>query len=54
MSKLVKRFLADERAAEVTELGIVLALVVAGAVAILVLLGPKIVGAYNSINSAVP
>lgn len=50
----VKRFLADEKAAEVTELGIVLALVVAGSVAILAAIGPKIVNAYTKVNTAIP
>ena len=52
--KLGKRFLADEKAAEVTELGIVLALVVAGAVAVIALLGPKIQAAYNTTNNSMP
>jgi Flp pilus assembly pilin Flp len=50
----VKRFFTDEKAAEVTELGIVLALVVAGSVAILALIGPKIVAAYTTTNAAIP
>lgn len=54
MRKLFKEFVADERAAEVTELGIVLALVVAGSVAILALIGPKIVTAYTTTNTAIP
>ncbi len=54
ISTKVKNFLKDEQAAEVTELGIVLALVVAGSVGILALLGPKIVTAYTTTNAAVP
>ena len=49
-----KRFFADQRAAEVTELGIVLALIVAGSVAIIALIGPKIVAAYTKTNAAIP
>ena len=49
---LRRRFFADEKGAEVTELGIVLAIVVAGAVAALKTLGPLVVAAYDSINNA--
>ena len=42
----VKTFIAEEKAAEVTELGIVLALIVAGAVAAIALLGPIIAEYY--------
>jgi Flp pilus assembly pilin Flp len=51
---LYKRFVTDDKAAEVTELGIVLALIVAGAIAIIALLGPKIQNAYTNTNSDLP
>jgi Flp pilus assembly pilin Flp len=51
---LCKRFVADEKAAEVTELGIVLALIVAGAVATIALIGPKIQTAYTTTNTNLP
>jgi len=51
---LGKRFYTDEKAAEVTELGIVLALIVAGCVAIIALIGPKIQAAYTTTNTALP
>lgn len=54
LTQLVKRFLSDEKAAEVTELGIVLALIVAGAVATIALIGPKIKQAYTDTNAALP
>jgi Flp pilus assembly pilin Flp len=57
MSKLIevaKGFFRDEKAAEVTELGIVLALIVAGAVATIALIGPKIQAAYTTTNGAIP
>jgi len=38
----------------VTELGIVLALIVAGAVATIALLGPKIQQAYDDTNAKIP
>ena len=51
---LTTRFLTDEKAAEVTELGIVLALVVAASVVTLGLIGPKIQKAYTDTNTAIP
>jgi Flp pilus assembly pilin Flp len=51
---LYKRFVADDKAAEVTELGIVLALIVAGAVATIALIGPKIQNAYSNTNTNLP
>lgn len=50
----LKRFFSDEKAAEVTELGIVLALIVAGAVATIALIGPKIKTAYETTNTSLP
>jgi Flp pilus assembly pilin Flp len=50
----IATFVADENAAEVTELGIVLALLVAGAVAAIILIGPKIAQYYASVNSNLP
>ena len=50
----VKTFIAEESAAEVTELAIVLALIVAGAVAAIALIGPKIALFYSNINSGLP
>ncbi|MCH8839182.1 MAG: Flp family type IVb pilin [Planctomycetes bacterium] len=46
--------MAEESAAEVTELAIVLALIVAGAVAAIALIGPKIAQFYSNINSGLP
>ncbi len=48
---VAKRFCSDEKAAEVTELGIVLALIVAGAVATIALIGPKVKAAYDAVNA---
>ena len=45
-NKLVRRFFDDEKAAEVTELGIVLALIVAGAVVSIAIIGPIVQSAY--------
>ena len=46
---LGKRFLTDEKAAEITELGIVLALVVAGSVAAITVIGNTIHNAYRGV-----
>ena len=54
LSCVAKKFVKDEQGAEVTELGIVLALIVAGAVATIALIGPKIQAAYTKTNSALP
>ena len=48
---LCKQFVADEKAAEVTELGIVLALIVAGAVVTIAAIGKTIQNAYNTTNT---
>ena len=49
---LGKRFLADEKAAEVTELGIVLALIVALSVASIKTIGNVVAAAYNTVATA--
>ena len=52
--EIAKHFCADEKAAEVTELGIVLALIVAASVATIALIGPKILAAYQLTNTSIP
>ena len=54
LTSIGKKFISDEQGAEVTELGIVLALIVAGAVATIALIGPKIQAAYTTTNGALP
>jgi Flp pilus assembly pilin Flp len=57
MSKLIsvsRRFVADEKAAEVTELGIVLALIVAAAVVTVAAIGKKVQKAYTDTNTNLP
>ncbi len=54
MKKLVvlsRQFLADEKAAEVTELGIVLALVVAVCVAAIAAIGGYLSAAYTAVEA---
>ena len=48
------RFIKEEEGAEVVEVGIWLALIVAGSVAIIALIGPKVQKAYNDVNTALP
>jgi Flp pilus assembly pilin Flp len=48
---LCRRLAADENAAEVTELGVVLALIVAGAVVTIALIGPKLQAYYSKVNA---
>ena len=52
MKALVKRFFSDEKAAEVTELGLVLALIVAGCVALIAAIGPVIIQGYQTVATA--
>ena len=54
LTSIAQKFIRDEQGAEVTELGIVLALIVAGAVATIALIGPKIQAAYTTTNTALP
>ena len=49
--EMTKCFVAEERAAEVTELAIVLALIVAGAVVTIALIGPKVTQFFVNFNS---
>jgi pilus assembly protein Flp/PilA len=52
--KFAKRFFQDEKAAEVTELGIVLALIVALAVTLISSIGTSVSNAYNTVDSQLP
>ena len=49
---LGKRFAADEKGAEVTELGIVLALIVALSITLIATLGTDVQTAYQSVVTA--
>ena len=49
----VRRFCADDRAAEVTELGIVLALIVALSVAVIATLGGYVKDAFTTVGNAI-
>ena len=49
-----QRLARKERAAEVTELAIVLALIVAGALVTILVLGPKVAQLFTTTNNALP
>ncbi len=48
------RFIKEEEGAEIVEVGIWLALIVAGSVAIIALIGPKILAGYTLLNTNLP
>ncbi len=50
ITEVWRTFMRDEKAAEVTELGIVLAMLVAGAIATIILIGPKVKKFYEDVN----
>lgn len=51
ITEIWRTFIRDEKAAEVTELGVVLAMLVAGAVATIALIGPKVKKYYDDVNA---
>ena len=51
LTEIWRTFIRDEKAAEVTELGVVLAMLVAGAVAAIALIGPKVTKYYQDVNA---
>ena len=52
LTKLFARFLTDQRGAEVSEVGLYLALIVAGCVAAMTIIGPIVVGLWRAIATA--
>ena len=52
LSKLAKRFWSDENGAEITEVGIYLALIVAACVVIMALIGPIVVNGWQQVLTA--
>jgi Flp pilus assembly pilin Flp len=49
-----RRFVRDEKAAEITELGIMLALIVALSIPIILSIGQKVLAAYTTTDTALP
>jgi Flp pilus assembly pilin Flp len=50
----LQKFIRDKQGAEVTELAIVLALIVAGSVILLVSIGGKLLSSYTTFNGTLP
>lgn len=53
MRKFVFRFLSDERGTETLEWGLICGMIVVGAIAAMVMIGPKVAQLWNGVNSAV-
>ena len=49
-----KKILADENGQGMVEYGLILGLIAVAAIAALVILGPKIKGIFDSVNSQIP
>src|SRR2546430_199228 len=54
MKALLARLVKDEQGTETLEWGLVCGLIVVGAVAALVLIGPKVTKMWNDLNAKVP
>jgi Flp pilus assembly pilin Flp len=54
ITQTLRRFLSDQEGAEVTELGIVLGLIVAGSVIVIISLGVKVSDNYVTFNGQLP
>jgi len=52
--RIFERFVRDERGTETMEWGLVCGLVVIGAIAAIILIGPKVKNQWDTINAAVP
>jgi Flp pilus assembly pilin Flp len=50
----LRRFMRDERGTETLEWGLVCGLIIIGAIAAIVLIGPKITDMWNDVNNEIP
>ena len=50
----LRRFVGDDRGTETLEWGLVCGLIVIGAVAAIVLIGPKVTNMWNDVNNEIP
>ena len=50
----LRRFMRDERGTETLEWGLVCGLIIVGAIAAIVLIGPKVTDMWNSTNAVIP
>ena len=54
MGNALRRFLRDERGTETLEWGLVCGLIIIGAIAAIVLIGPKITDMWGDVNNEIP
>ena len=50
----IRRFMRDDRGTETLEWGMVCGLIIIGAVAAIVLIGPKVTDMWNVVNNEIP
>jgi Flp pilus assembly pilin Flp len=53
-SGALRRFMRDERGTETLEWGLVCGLIMVGAIAAIVLIGPKLTDMWNDVNNEIP
>ncbi len=51
MLNSIKKFMKDEQGQGIVEYGLILGLIVVGAIGIMALLGPKIKNMFNNVNN---
>ena len=54
VTRMLARFVRDERGTETLEWGLVCGLLVIGAIAALALIGPKVTDMWNDVNNEIP
>jgi Flp pilus assembly pilin Flp len=54
ITTLLARFVRDERGTETLEWGLVCGLIIIGAIAAIVLIGPKVTNMWNDVNNEIP
>lgn len=52
--KLIKKLSVEERGQGMTEYGLILALLVIGVIAVLVVMGPKLVKQFQKVSDTIP
>ena len=54
MLKAIKKLALEERGQGMTEYGLILALLVIGVIAVLVVMGPKLVAQFKKVSDTIP
>lgn len=54
VGRALRRFIRDERGTETLEWGLVCGLIIIGAIAAIVLIGPKVTTMWNDMNNEIP